>query len=225
MKIISLSDTHGMHQRVTVPWGDVLIYCGDYTSHQSFQELQAFNDWMSELPHKHKLFVAGNHDLCFEKQPCLAKETLSSCTVLHNESVTIEEVTFYGSSIQPVFCNWAFNIPDDKRKAYWDAMPDGIDVLITHCPPHGILDEVRSIYWGGTGEQVITENVGDKLLADRVKEIEPKMHFFGHIHSARGVKDTFKSTDTGLEVSTIFINCSVLDDRYDLKFEPITINL
>jgi hypothetical protein len=31
-------------------------------------ELNDFNDWLGEQPHKHKIIIAGNHDWCFERQ-------------------------------------------------------------------------------------------------------------------------------------------------------------
>ena len=30
------------------------------------QEIKSFNEWLGTLPHKHKVVVAGNHDLLFD---------------------------------------------------------------------------------------------------------------------------------------------------------------
>jgi len=60
MRIVFISDTHGYHNLVTVPDGDVLVHCGDYTD-PNFNE-ENFNIWFKRQPHKHKICAEGNHD-------------------------------------------------------------------------------------------------------------------------------------------------------------------
>ena len=62
MKCVAISDTHNRHKKLKLPDGDVLIHCGDATGLGSLNEFVEFNRWMSEQPHKYKIFVAGNHD-------------------------------------------------------------------------------------------------------------------------------------------------------------------
>jgi hypothetical protein len=63
---------------------------------------------------------------------------------LCDESTIIDGVKFYGSPVQPEFCNWAFNRRRGAElKKYWDKIPKDTDVLITHGPPAGILDETE----------------------------------------------------------------------------------
>ena len=37
MKLVLLSDTHGMHAEVKVPLGDVLVHAGDFLSQVTFE--------------------------------------------------------------------------------------------------------------------------------------------------------------------------------------------
>ena len=84
----------------------------------------------------------------------------------------------------------------EKIQPHWEAIPDDTDVLITHGPPFGILDYVE---YGGQG------SVGCPHLMDRVHQIKPKYHIFGHIHDMYGIKEIEGVTH---------INASVLNDRY-----------
>ena len=52
LKIVAISDTHGMHRAVTVPDGDVLIHSGDFCGLGNFLEVLDFAEWMSTFPHK-----------------------------------------------------------------------------------------------------------------------------------------------------------------------------
>ncbi len=83
-------------------------------------------------------------------------------------------------------------------------VPDG-DVLITHGPPHGILDRTFR------GEQA-----GCADLRDALRRVRPKLHVFGHIHEGYG-----QTTDP--EFGTIFINASA--DGYRALNPPIVVDL
>lgn len=83
----------------------------------------------------------------------------------------------------------------DIIKPHWDMIPENTDVLITHGPPHGILDQtVRGKL-----------HVGCQELLEAVYRIKPKLHLFGHIHEARG-----KIEYDGIT----FMNASSVDLRY-----------
>ena len=62
MRIVCLSDTHNLHDRIRVPEGDLLLHAGDATSRGTEKEVSVFADWLAGLPHRHKVVVAGNHD-------------------------------------------------------------------------------------------------------------------------------------------------------------------
>ena len=72
MKIWHISDTHTYHGLLDIPENiDIVIHSGDATNpkdpYLSEDEMQNFIYWYSLLPIKHKVFVAGNHDVCIER--------------------------------------------------------------------------------------------------------------------------------------------------------------
>ncbi len=92
-KIVCLSDTHNYNEQIFVPDGDILIHAGDATMQGSAPEIVLFNRWFRNLPHAHKIFVAGNHDWLFETSSQFARTLLdSSIHYLQDSSVEIENL-------------------------------------------------------------------------------------------------------------------------------------
>src|ERR1035441_6948509 len=145
MRIVVVSDTHGLHNGIEdLPAGDVLVHAGDFmNSGYDPRDVLSFNRWLGEQPFKHRVVCAGNHDRYFQNSPHDAHFLLPNATYLENTGVTIDNVTFWGSPYTPEFLNWAFMYPrGSAAKQYWDQIPYNLDVLITHGPPFGILDQV-----------------------------------------------------------------------------------
>lgn len=176
LTIVAMADTHMFHDDLVVPDGDVLIHAGDMTRGGSLRELHAAAQWLRALPHRHKLVVAGNHELCLERDPDAGWPLLRGLDVLHDSAATIGGVRFWGSPWQPEFYDWAFNLPRGPRLAEkWALIPDDTDVLVTHGPPRGFGDKVYDQRREGC----------DDLLV-RVRQVRPLVHLFGHIHEDRG---------------------------------------
>lgn len=209
-KIVCLSDTHNSNNQITVPDGDILIHAGDATITGTLEEIVLFNKWFANLPHKYKIFIAGNHDWLFETNNRFARSLLDkSITYLQDSFALIEGLKFYGSPWQPRFYDWAFNLTRGAEIAQkWKRIPDDIDILITHGPPNGILDEVRRKFF--------VEHTGCEELRKKVEEIRPKLHVFGHIHCGYGQIEKF-----GVK----FINASTCDEGYIPTQPPIVVNL
>lgn len=206
MKLIAISDTHGMHELIKLPKGDILIHAGDITRTGNLKELIEFNTWLGTLDYNHKLVIAGNHDFCIEEDVDKAREVLANAIFLHDEEVVINEVKFYGSPWQPEFFDWAFNLPrGEPLKKKWDLIPEDTDVLITHGPPLGHGDET-----------VVGDRAGCEDLLNRIKVIKPKAHVFGHIHEGQGIT---------LEGETRCINASSVDFHYNYAYDPIEIEI
>jgi Icc-related predicted phosphoesterase len=187
--IVCVSDTHSRHARTAVPDGDVLVHAGDITRHGSLYDVEAFDQWLRTLPHRHKVVICGNHDFCFQEQPAKARALVTNAIYLEDSGCEIDGLTFWGSPWQPWFGGWAFNLPRGEELAkVWGKIPDRVDVLITHGPPEGILDTTNR---GGV--------VGCRDLLDRVRVVRPRLHVFGHIHEAAGRADID---------GTIFVNAS-----------------
>lgn len=205
VRLVCLSDTHDLHSSLEVPDGDILIHAGDFTSRGRVPEVEAFGRFLSDLPHRHKIVVAGNHDFLFEREPARAQRLLEGVHYLEHEEIEYEGVRFFGSPWQPRFFDWAFNLDRGKPLAEkWATVPEGIDVLITHTPPHGILDRVAR-----------GENVGCADLREALSLIQPKLHVFGHIHEARGVQ---------FEEQRVSVNACNCDLAYQPVHPPIVID-
>ena len=81
MRIVCLSDTHNCNEQIEVPDGDILLHSGDATSVGNIVQINAFNQWFSKLPHKYKIFVAGNHDWLFETDNGLSRRLLDKSII------------------------------------------------------------------------------------------------------------------------------------------------
>jgi Icc-related predicted phosphoesterase len=209
LKILIISDTHGLHRLVPeLPEADVFIHAGDIANSGRIQEEYiSFNTWLEGIPvPKHRRFIcAGNHDVWLdgshnESSPKRAAKTRALITngiYVENEAREVDGVIFYFSPVTPFFLNWGFNVQRGADiKKYWDKIPDNTDVLVTHGPPYGILDKIVP--------ESSFLNLGCEELEKRVRQIQPKYHIFGHIHGSRG---TFTE-------STTYINASFLNEEY-----------
>lgn len=213
-RIVCVSDTHNCNELIRVPNGDLLIHSGDATTMGSVEQIKAFNRWFSDLPHEHKVFVAGNHDWIFERDNEQARRLLDpSIIYLQDSAIEIDGLKIYGSPWQPRFFDWAFNLNRGYELAEkWAMIPDDVDILITHGPPNGILDLVPRQGWN--------ENTGCEELRKRVEEIAAlgrlRLHVFGHIHCGYGTHEEF-----GVK----FVNASNCDEQYNPVQPPIVIDL
>jgi len=212
MRLVIVSDTHNKMSFINLPKGDVLIHCGDFTVTGTVSEITQFNRELLRQANKfnHIIIIAGNHDLLFERQPQLARSLLDSrVNYLQDSFCVIDGIKFYGSPYQPRFFDWAFNLMRGAELAEkWNLIPDETDVLITHGPPFGILDEVPRQYF--------IENTGCEELRKRVETIKPKLHIFGHIHCGYGTTEKF-----GVK----FANASNCDESYEPTNAPVVIDL
>ena len=111
MNIICISDTHGKHNHLDLPEGDILLHAGDVSRIGKRKEIEKFLRWFSAQPHPHKVFVAGNHDYFFEDaHPEIVDYVLpDNIHYLNDSGVEIEGIKIWGSPVQPWFYDWAFN--------------------------------------------------------------------------------------------------------------------
>ena len=218
MRVVVRSDTHTLHGQVAVPDGDMLVHCGDFTGTGRISEIAGFGLWMRGQPHRHKVVVAGNHDIMFERNRGLALALLQNglgdeggggIVYLEDSGAEIGGLKIYGSPHQPRFMDWAFNHDrgEDIRR-YWDLIPDGLDLLVTHGPPKGILDQTHPLHG--------SEHLGCEELLGAVERAKPRHHVFGHIHGGYGAS---------WHVDTVFYNASVCDEAYNPRNAPLVIDL
>ncbi len=184
-KVVCISDTHGFHPHI--PDGDILIHTGDHSLRGNLAEATKFHSWFASLPHKYKVYCAGNHDHAIAPGGVgvhLPSE-YENITYLQDSGIEIEGLKIYAAPWVPKFMNWAFNLPraGAELAARWAAIPDDVDILMTHVPPMGIRDLTKN-----------DEHIGCELLWARMQEVNPMIHAFGHVHEQWGcskIRDTF----------------------------------
>ncbi len=215
MILTILSDTHNKHKHIKgdLKGGDLLLHAGDLSSMGYEHEIKEFAKWYNGLEnYTTKVFIAGNHDWGFQNNVEKTKEILETykdINYLEDEYLGIieggePEIKIWGSPWQPEFYNWAFNLPrkGEELKAKWNMIPEDIDILITHGPAWGFLDDVE-------GNRNV--HLGCELLAERIKQIKPKIHICGHIHTGYGHY---------YDGHTHYFNAAVLNERYNYAHLP-----
>ena len=65
-----------------------------------------------------------------------------------------------------------------------------IDILITHIPPYGILDTVKSKH---VPKEWLGKHAGNKMILDYIKKKCPGLVLCGHVHEAKGRKRVGKT--------------------------------
>lgn len=206
MKIVAFADVHNQWESVDVPNADVLICAGDIGLRTDATDIIAFNKWLGDLPHTHKIVIGGNHDFILADSNVGRGFYLTNAIYLEDSGCEIDGVKFWGSPYAPAFGPWVFmkNRGNEIAK-HWGLIPNDIDVLITHGPPYNILDkESRG------------EHCGCWDLKQAIEKIKPKIHIFGHIHESYGY---LKGTDTS------FFNVSLLNEQYNLVNKPVILEI
>lgn len=213
MRLVCISDTHGFHEQMgSIPDGDLLIHAGDALGRGTLEELEQLDAWFGCQNHTHKILIAGNHDWCFEREPEQAKNVVTNAVYLRDSSVELDGVRFWGSPYTPAHLNWAFNKERGSDIAeHWDLIPQNTDVLITHGPPHGVLDMVcgRKRFF----------NVGCEDLWKRVQKLSLKAHIFGHIHECWGMCELMP------RATPLFVNASICSERFKPVRSAVVIDI
>jgi Icc-related predicted phosphoesterase len=219
IKVVAISDTNTYHDSLVIPPGDILVHAGDFTFRGREKEVRDFGRWFSSIKgFQYKILIAGNHDQSFEGDTnAQALEWLYNGPINDNFiylqdteivlSINGRQIKVYGSPWQPFFYNWAFNLQrGNDLKDIWKQIPDDTEVLITHGPPFDILDECQD---GSV--------VGCQDLAERISKLKQlKLHIFGHIHEAYGLKEY-----NGVK----FVNACSCTAEYKIKNLPIIVEI
>jgi Icc-related predicted phosphoesterase len=239
MRITHISDTHNKHNQLNgkLPGGQLLIHSGDFTSIGRKHEVQQFIKWFAKQDYTHKVFIAGNHDLVMDSEllyeaksahfeykeyptpgaegkPEWLVELLGNLPdgvyYLENNSIKLEGINIWGSPYSPSFgYGWAFNKDRGNDIAQcWNEIPMDTDIVITHTPIYGYNDRASNT----------NQNVGCADLYHRIKEVQPHLHFAGHIHEAYGWKTMGLTKWHDLQT---FNGCSC-NLRYEAENSPIS---
>ena len=239
MRITHISDTHNKHNQLNglLPGGDLLIHSGDISSLGRQSEVERFVKWFNSIDnYANKIFIAGNHDMSFDSEQLLVNklkhfdgvsdsdefvsigkpqwlEVLLTSDLnqnvfyLENSFVMLDDIKIWGSPITPTFgYGWGFNV----NRGYdinqiWNRIPNDTDIVITHGPIHSYCDRTSR---GGL-------NVGCEQLYHRLNEVQPQLHFSGHIHEAYG----YRATDWGYAFNGCNCDLSYLINNKPMTFD------
>lgn len=179
LRIVALSDTHGQHEKAEVPHGDVLVHAGDFGGH-SLAAVMTFLHWLERQPHENKVLTAGNHDGAVKLVPMREMCADRGITYLEHEAAEVAGLKWFGSPYTPRFGSWSFMIGRGMLRLVWAMIPDDVDVLITHGPPHLTRDLNRE------GESVGCADLTARLRSLQRPSEHALLHVFGHIHESAG---------------------------------------
>ena len=200
-----VADTHRQHRELSVPECDILIHCGDFCSFKQDDRntLENVDEWFAEVPASRVVCVGGNHDFLLQRR----EFRFSHATFLEDSVVEIAGLSIYGSPWCPDLTHFAYYATEDELIQRWSQIPTGIDVLVTHTPPYGILDVPSSRML----------HLGCPHLHDQLQRIQPRLHVFGHVHASHG---------TCTEGSTTFVNAAVIGGRdFEVRHAPTMLTL
>lgn len=245
MRIVHISDTHGLQEQLTIPECDVLCHSGDLgASETTLGEFTKFLIWFEQQPAKVKIFCAGNHDTLLDYkvvQRKRAEDTVAyllaeqsyrdamqllqhyKVKYLNGKDYVWQGVKFYGSPYSPSFNRdrWAFNADRGAEICKeWGKIPNDVDVLLTHTPCYNILDYVSYRVKEGTDPHA---GCADLFNVIRKRLTKLKLHCSGHIHSNWGVVQQPVTNKR----NCLFSNGAVVEDaNYNVILkQPVIINI
>ncbi|KAG1821884.1 Metallo-dependent phosphatase-like protein [Suillus subaureus] len=184
-RFVCISDTHS--RTFSVPSGDVLLHSGDLSRLGREDEIRVTIEWLHTLDHGVKIIIAGNHDLPLHEEwyedsyhgfhdkkesPTTIRSLVDSDANRDRGLIYLQDER-YAFSTKEGGREWSvYGSPANRASA----IPE-VDILLTHGPPHNILDKTFT-----------NVNAGCPALLAHLSEMRgpPLLHVFGHIHEARG---------------------------------------
>lgn len=208
--VFATSDMHGILPEIAPC--DLLLLAGDHEPDfdplggpLSGAEFQLdwldtkFRTWLKDIPAKNVVGIAGNHSFVFEKLRTAVRELHLPWIYLEDSEVTVEGLRIYGTPWVPNLTRWAFYASERALEARAEAIPRGVDILISHGPPYGALDKTCPMFGSC--------HVGDLALSENIDRIGAKVICFGHVHEGFG---QFRHPS-----GTLLVNASLNNEYYD----------
>lgn len=205
MKIAVSSDWHGRkpnsEARDVISSCDALLLCGDiFEASLNNDKLENYFRQLKK-DGKRVIMTPGNHDfgIYFAQYPIqrISYRRMGGCAgysmeyleklgieCLIDQSVYLNGTKIFGTPWTPLFCNWAFMLPDgDALAEKYSLIPEGVDIVISHGPPFDPNSKIDSCSVSMYDGQ--PEHLGSKMLYNAILEKKPKWFFCGHIHSGQ----------------------------------------
>lgn len=223
-----MSDLHG----TLIPTSeftpcDVVFICGDISplniqaNNRKMKKwlFNTFKPWCEALPCKKVFFIAGNHDWIALRDPDFMKTIFpqdEKVTYLFHEATTYnhegKDYTIFGTPFCRQFFNWAFMEEDEELSKLYLAIPNDLDILLSHDQPYGYGDVILQPMEWNDGS-----HIGNKPLLEAVFMRMPKYMFCGHLHST--------THDCVQIAQTKRYNVSIKDEYYDVAYTPLYLEI
>jgi Icc-related predicted phosphoesterase len=245
--ITTISDTHNKHKQLNgkLPGGDLLIHSGDISSLGRKHEVQSFVEWFNGIDnYNHKIFIAGNHDMSFDKERLLRDK------LAHFEGRNINDYDTSCSEGKPAWLEELLGIHLHPNVYYLENSSIDIGGIKIWGSPYSptfgygwgfnvdrgydaaqiwnripldtdIVITHSPIYGYNDRTSNTNENVGCADLYHRLHEVKPHLHFSGHIHEGYGW-GTIPYKDEWGDIYTF--NGSTCNLRYEAIQDPIKFN-
>jgi Icc-related predicted phosphoesterase len=204
MKILALSDVHCDWDRFPIedmPEADCAVVAGDLTD---FGKRRQWGEWISSVcfmedlakKYKRTFWIPGNHELGvspfgYDNSPAdVPQDTQGIILGIYHARIFSKGVWFQGVSCSPCYDMprlaevWDYMTADPaKEKAVYESLLP-CDVLVSHCPPYGYLDNagMELNQWG----LWVETHIGSKELLAYIERHKPKLVICGHVHEDGG---------------------------------------
>lgn len=210
IRTLVISDTHNewpYSAKNPSPKVDVFIHCGDLTEYGGLPSFRRAIDSIKTIDADLKLFIAGNHDVDIDQAwlkefaeddddveigaRCVSFLKSQQTHNIHyleegTRSFTLKDgwfFTVYATPYTPKFGEFAFLYGEDEDRFNDgpNAMPEGVDIVISHGPPAfpAVSDYKLDVSKRGG-------HCGCEKLAKALERVRPRFACFGHIHEGRG---------------------------------------
>lgn len=185
----------------------MLIHCGDAEAGYECDDadMDRIDAWFGAQDFDLILCTGGNHDFALENRVGNGVQPFQNATFLQDSGMTWQGVRFHGAPWVPDLEGFEFYADEAHLRLAWAAIPDDVDVLITHTPPLGGLDVSSHGLF-----------LGCPHLADRVSVVKPALHCFGHVHAASGYS---------LANGVASVNASLVNRAGEIAHRPFVFDL
>ena len=230
MRIVALSDQHGFLPEI--PPCDLLVVAGDVcpdrigtaiAEREPARQKEWFDGnvrpWLAAAPADHKILTWGNHDWCGQAcnfdddRPGTAPSSALQIVVDVGMTVSVNgtgrPISVWATPWSRQFMRWAFMKPEAELAKLYAAIPEGLDILVSHQPPYGYGDRLSQ----RSGE---VEHLGSRELLSTIERVKPRLVICGHIHGGFG---------HFVHGNVPIYNVSVVDDDYRLVRSPTVIDI
>ena len=215
VRLVCVSDTHLAEDKLKVPDGDVLLHCGDILMQSTLMSkekvskgFRKFLSWIGNQPHKHKIFILGNHDAALMDlgHDYIKSKCPPGVVYLQNTDTTVCGLKIWGTPHSVGgSSNYAFQYK--SANGLWDSLPSDTDIIMSHGPALCI------------GGDHLSKT--DEFIKKIKRSTDVKLHLCGHLHWAYGMQSITRQD--GVLVPSIV--CSSLDGSYQLTNKPVVADI